>query len=106
MDGGFEEQPPRWSKLLPQSEFIEAQFQGAVAYSVTLDSHVIDGELYTWFFSQNRWSDMLEKDPVGTVWAAGVVYRTTGFRVIDEGLLARINENEMASSTLSECYIT
>tara|TARA_A100001011_G_scaffold85291_1_gene89304 strand:+ start:533 stop:994 length:462 start_codon:yes stop_codon:yes gene_type:complete len=84
---------PDWKVLLPDGKFIEVQFGMKNAYSVTLDPHVIDDELYTWSRAPNSWSSLIEEDPQVIVRIDGVLYRATALKVDDDSLLARVNED-------------
>ena len=93
LNGEFSISEPDWKALLPDGKFIEVQFGTKNAYSVTLDPHVIDDELYTWSRAPNSWSSLLEEDPRVVVRIDGVLYRATALKVDDDSLLARVNED-------------
>ena len=93
MKGEFLISEPDWKALLPDGKFIEVQFGTKNAYSVTLDPHVIDDELYTWSRAPNSWSSLIEEDPRVVVRIDGVLYRATALKVDDDSLLARVNED-------------
>jgi len=93
LNGEFLISEPDWKALLPDGKFIEVQFGTKNAYSVTLDPHVIDDELYTWSRAPNSWSSLIEEDPRVVVRIDGVLYRATALKVDDDSLLARVNED-------------
>lgn len=84
---------PDWRALLPDGKFIEVQFGDKNGYSVTLDPHVIDEELYTWSRASNRWSSVIEEDPRVVIRIDGALYRAIALKVDDDSLLARVNED-------------
>ena len=83
---------PDWRALLPDGKFIEIQFGDKNGYSVTLDPHVIDEELYTWSRAPNRWSSLIGEDPQVVIRIDGVLYRAIALKVENVSLLARVNE--------------
>ena len=93
LNGEFLISEPDWKALLPDGKFIEVQFGTKNAYSVTLDPHVIDDELYTWSRAPNSWSSLIEEDPRVVVRIDGVLYRAIALKVNDNSLLARVNED-------------
>tara|TARA_A100000164_G_scaffold91645_1_gene79286 strand:+ start:2542 stop:3003 length:462 start_codon:yes stop_codon:yes gene_type:complete len=84
---------PDWRALLPDGKFIEVQFGDKNGYSVTLDPHVIDEELYTWSRAPNRWSSLIGEDPQVVIRIDGVLYRAIALKVENVSLLARVNED-------------
>lgn len=84
---------PDWKVLLPDGKFIEVQFGDKNGYSVTLDPHVIDEELYTWSRAPNRWSSLIGEDPQVVIRIDGVLYRAIALKVENVSLLARVNED-------------
>ena len=84
---------PDWRALLPDGKFIEVQFGDKNGYSVTLDPHVIDEELYTWSRAPNRWSSLIGEDPRVVIRIDGVLYRAIALKVDNVSLLARVNED-------------
>lgn len=93
LKGRFTGSTPDWAFLLPKGQFIEVQFGEGNPYSVTLDPHVVNGELYTWSRSENSWSELIEEQPKAIVRIGGNLYRTTASRVSDNKLLAEVNKD-------------
>ena len=93
LKGQFTDSDPDWALLLPKGQFIEVQFGEEDPYSVTLDPHVVNGELYTWSRSENSWSELIEEQPKAIVRIAGNLYRATASRVSDNELLAEVNKD-------------
>lgn len=98
LKGQFADSAPDWALLLSKGQFIEVQFGEEYPYSVTLDPHVVDGELYTWSRSENSWSEVIQEQPKAIVRIGGNLYRTAASRVIDNKLLAEVNKDRTGVS--------
>ncbi len=93
LSGQFADSDPDWALLLPKGKFIEVQFSDEDPYSVTLDPHVVDGELYTWSRSENSWSRRIQENPRTIVRIDDILYRTVASRVAEKKLLAEVNRD-------------
>ena len=76
LSGEYSSSKRDWKALLPDGKFIEAQFDSKNPYPITLASHVIDDELYTWSRAPNSWSLSIDEDPRVVVRIDGALYRT------------------------------
>ena len=93
LKGRFADLAPDWALLLPRGKFIEVQFSDEDPYSVTLDPHVVGGELYTWSRAENSWSRRIQQNPSAIVRIDGLLYKTTASKVTDTMLLAEVNKD-------------
>ena len=98
LKGQFTDLSPDWGSLLPKGKFIEVQFSDEDPYSVTLDPHVVGGELYTWSRSENSWSRRIQENPRTIVRIDDMLYETTASRVSDKTLLAEVNKDRTGTA--------